>query len=419
MVNEKRQLRQDKYREMRNAQYLESDEYKNSFGPPEYHGPSRGRARSNFRKRVLGRTGQNIEAAKISKANTQSVSTRLESTNRDISTIERFGATHVNLGYLSGAPTFLPYVAPSGLDGSAITLPAARIIESLAIGLYVQKVSENEYGLVDESFNTLWNTSNIATPNVFSMISALRPVRTNDYTIVKKQKPVNIEWVYKDNATTLRLERYLTLVNDPLMMGLISACYERSTLDQLHTAILLRVHAKLPNLSDTVVNVDMGNTLEFLQIPPIRTKDKQAIIETMAMFGCSQHDGWGIDRNLDLEDVSIESLFNQFKSSFHRTDLNQYLDLTVPMTQSNIAVVAVMTVLNFTDSNANPIHNYGIWRTESPTRYELPYRMERNIFGVLVSTLLRLFDTTLVTELDKLHYQARSTCIQVDGPNHA
>ncbi|KAL7676011.1 hypothetical protein ACOME3_002268 [Neoechinorhynchus agilis] len=89
------------------------------------------------------------------------------------------------------------------------------------------------------------------------------------------------------------------------------------------------------------------------------------------------------------------------------------------MSQSNVAVVAVTTVVNLIDSDSNPIHNIGQWKTESPIRYELPYRMERDIFGVLVSTILRLFDVSPVNELNKLHYQAKETCIQIDGPNHA
>ncbi|KAL7667560.1 hypothetical protein ACOME3_010627 [Neoechinorhynchus agilis] len=349
----------------------------------------RGRARSSFRRRVLGKTAHNIEAANISKANTQSISTKLETPSRELTVIERY----------------------------AVNLPAAKIIESLAIGLYVQTASENENGLVSESFNTLWKTSTIATPNVYSMISALRPVRTNDYIIIKKQRPVTIDWVYRDNASTLRLERYLTVVNDPIMMGMISACYEHSTLDQLHAAILSRARAKLPELPVTVVNVDMGNVLDFLSIPPIRTKDKQAIVEVMTMFGCARHDGWGIALNLDLEDVSVESLFTQFRLCFNKTDLNQFLDLTVPITQSNVAVVAFSTVVNLLDSNSNPIHNIGIWKTESPIRYELPYRMDRNIFGILVCSILRLYDTTSLDELNKLHYQSKQTCIQINGPN--
>ncbi|KAL7674255.1 hypothetical protein ACOME3_000534 [Neoechinorhynchus agilis] len=130
------------------------------------------------------------------------------------------------------------------------------------------------------------------------------------------------------------------------MLGMISACYQHSTLDQLHTAILSRVRAKLPDLPATVNNVEMGNVPDFLQIPPIRTKDKQAIVEVMTLFGCSRHDGWGVTLNLNLEDVSIESLFSQFRSSFTRTDLDQYLDLTAPMSQSNVAVVAVTTVFH-------------------------------------------------------------------------
>ncbi|KAL7674256.1 hypothetical protein ACOME3_000535 [Neoechinorhynchus agilis] len=153
MVNEKRQLLQDNYREMRNAQVLNSDEYKSSFGPPEYYGPSPGRARSSFRRRVLSRTSQNIQALNVSKKATHSISKKLENTSRELSVIERFGATYVSLDYLSGAPTFLPYIAPNGIDNSAVNLPAARIIESLAIGLYVQTVSENEHGLVENVEN--------------------------------------------------------------------------------------------------------------------------------------------------------------------------------------------------------------------------------------------------------------------------
>ncbi|KAL7676075.1 hypothetical protein ACOME3_002331 [Neoechinorhynchus agilis] len=414
-----RQRRLDAYRGMRNARYMQSDEYKNLSGPPPYYGPSRGRGRSMFRRRMLEKTQTNIQAAKISKDATQSITQRLESTQRDLHVIERYGSSYVTLRYLPGVPNLLPYLSPHIQDQSSVNLAAAKIVESLAISAYVNEVTENENGLVSESFNTMWKTSAIATPNVFSMISALRPIKTEDFIIVKRQKEVPDELLTKTSGTVLRLERYLTYVNDPIMMGMISACHQVSTEAQLKTAIIRRARAHVAMLPNTVVDVDFGEVIDFLSIPPVRTKDKQSVIQVMTMFGCSRHDGWGITRNVELEDVSIESLFRQFRTSFTRTDLNNYLDLTVPISESNVAVVDHITPVNYSDSTSNPLHGIREWKIFDPIRYELPYRMKRNVCGMFVSSFLRLYDVSDVGELNKMHLQAKASCIQIDGPNHA
>ncbi|KAL7667771.1 hypothetical protein ACOME3_010414 [Neoechinorhynchus agilis] len=136
--------------------------------------------------------------------NTQSITQRLETTTSELSVIERYGSSYVVLNYLPGVPNLLPYISPNGHDCSPVNLGAARIIESLAISSYVRIVTESELGLVTESFNTLWKTSSIASPNVFAMISALRPVRTEDFVIVKKQKEATTESVTKTSSTILR-----------------------------------------------------------------------------------------------------------------------------------------------------------------------------------------------------------------------
>ncbi|KAI0984559.1 hypothetical protein GJ496_011911 [Pomphorhynchus laevis] len=257
--------RNDDYRNVRNAEYIRLDYYKDQFKSPQTLPAYNPRGHSAFRRMITDRTKKNVAASRESKTNTESISKSLDVTKPDYDILKFESSTHSTLKYLPGSPNLLPFIMKTGEQENPVTSSAAAPLESLTISAYIQSTPQT--------------LNAAASGSVFVAIAALRPVNLGDFTITKTALQVVPATLVANNQ--LRLERYLTMVNDALMIGIIMACIDVSTDEQLTAAILARSRLFVPAMPAAVNDVNYGNVRQLFDIPQPITKDKQSIIQVM------------------------------------------------------------------------------------------------------------------------------------------
>lgn len=242
-LSPKKQQRLDEYRAKRNAEFINSDEWKNTICCPTVPVPSNPypERREAFRRKVNEKTAQNIRANNKAKQACASLNERLTTVVPELNRLEEQGQIATALSYPQGLPNIAPLVIPTSSD-QPDTQPAHRLLDSLTISAYQDAVDSTINGTLEPSFKQEWDKGVIASPNVIATVRSLRPVQTESVTVTKRKLQVDEHLIY--SQTHLRLVRYLTFTNDSKMLLLISAHHHDVPQANLNAMIISRARVK-------------------------------------------------------------------------------------------------------------------------------------------------------------------------------